>query len=117
MPRWGFLETAMLDAIGEKRIGPGISQRWLTTFDMGPEIKREIKQLARVRHLLAHGLCGVEGRVGLSGEPGVRCRRANGSVIEIALNELETFAQHLDLLRLSVDRHHRGLGRPIRSND
>lgn len=115
MLRWGLLETAMLSALGEERTSPGISRRWLSACDTGPEIRRQIAQLARVRHVLAHGLCGVEGRAGLNGEPGVRCRRANGSVIQIALNELETSAQHLDLLRLSVERHHRNLGHSSQS--
>ena len=74
MLRWGYLESAMLKAVGGSSRTP-IVQRWLTTVEPGAEIADEIKDAAAVRHLLAHGLCEIQARPQNGGEAEVPCCR------------------------------------------
>jgi hypothetical protein len=102
MLRWGLLETAMLERLGERRATPGLFARWRSACGPSAETVREIERLAAIRHLLAHGLCGVEGRAAGAGTASVLCRREDGSTSTISLVALRATAQDLDLLRLCV---------------
>ena len=105
---WGFLENAMLKALGEASSStaraPSIVQQWQATFDPGDEIVGEIKEVAAIRHLLAHGLCELEARPTRGGEAHVTCRGFDGALVSITLGKLRETAQRLDLLRLSIVR-------------
>jgi hypothetical protein len=100
---WGFLEAKMLETLDDEARGPSIFQRWLTTAQPS-ELVDQIKDVAAVRHLLAHGLCGLAARPKGGGEAHVLCRRLDGAVVPITIGELRETAQRLDLLRLSLDR-------------
>lgn len=102
MLRWGYLESAMLKAVGGSSRTP-IVQRWLAMAEPGAEIADEIKDAAAVRHLLAHGLCEVQAQPRHGGEAEVVCRDPDDVLVRITLGRLRDVAQTLDRLRLHID--------------
>lgn len=100
---WGYLESAMLEALDESSRGPSIFQRWLATAEPG-EIVDQIKDAAAVRHLLAHGLCEIQARPPHGGEAEVLCRGNDGTLVRVTFGELQDTAQRLDRLRLRIGR-------------
>ena len=105
---WGFLENAMLKALGEASSpstrAPSIVQQWQATFDPGSEIVGEIKEAAATRHILAHGLCGIHARPDHGGDAHVSCRGLDGAFISITLGKLRETSQRLERLRLDIVR-------------
>ena len=106
MLRWGYLESAMLKALGGSSRTP-IVQRWLATVEPGDGIVDEIKDAAAVRHLLAHGLCEVQAQPRHGGEAEVVCRDPEDALVRITLGRLREVAQSLDLLRLGIEAANR----------
>lgn len=103
MLRWGYLESAMLKALGGSS-RPPIVQRWLATAGLGAEVVDEVKDAAGIRHLLAHGLCEIQARPRHGGEAEVVCRDPDDNLVRIGLGRIREVAQSLDRLRLHVDR-------------
>lgn len=103
---WGFLESAMLGGLAGSSRTP-IVQRWLTTTEPSSEIVDEIKDAAAVRHLLAHGLCGVHAQPRHGGEAEVVCRDPDDMLTTITLGRLRQVAQSLDRIRLRIETRHR----------
>lgn len=106
MLRWGYLESAMLKALGGSSRAP-IVQRWLAMAEPGAKIADEINDTAAVRHLLAHGLCEIQARPRHGGEAEVVCRDPDDALVRITLGRLREVAQSLDVLRLSIEAANR----------
>lgn len=102
MLRWGFLESAMSQTLNGSPRTPSIFQRWLASADTDDETIAEIKDVAAIRHLLAHGLCEVHAQPGHDGDAEVLCRDPDGALVRIPLRQLHDAAQRLDLLRLKI---------------
>ncbi len=102
MLRWGYLESAMLRALGGSSRKP-IVQRWLAMAEPGTGIADQIQDAAAVRHLLAHGLCEIQAWPNSGGEAEVVCRDPDDLLVRITLGRLRDVAQSLDQLRLGID--------------
>ncbi|MBL8555830.1 MAG: hypothetical protein JNL41_16260 [Phenylobacterium sp.] len=106
MLRWGYLETAMLKALGDpsrKRI----VQRWQEMAKPDVEVVEAIDAATAVRHLLAHGLCEIQAQPGHGGEAEVVCRDPDDALAPITLGRLREVAQSLDRLRLAIEAANR----------
>lgn len=100
---WGYLEGAMVETLGDRPAAPALVWKWQTACKPSDETIGEIREMAAVRNLLAHGLCGVDARPRHGGEAEVVCRAGDGDLKRLTLGELRDTAQRLDLLRLSID--------------
>jgi len=106
MLRWGYLESAMLKALGGSSKTP-VVQRWLAMAEPGAGIVDEIKDAAAVRHLLAHGLCEIHAQPRHGGEAEVLCRDPDDALVRLTLGRLREVAQSLDRLRRHIDAANR----------
>lgn len=103
MLRWGFLESVMLDRLGNVGVelhatAPPIQQWRRACIGVGQPFALwlgEIEQAAAIRNLLAHGLCEARSLP----TPEVRCRQAGGESVTLSLQQLQDAAQTIDLLR------------------
>lgn len=106
MLRWGYLESAMLKALGGPSKAP-VVQRWLAKAEPGTGIADAIKDAAAVRHLLAHGLCEIQAQPRHGGDAEILCRDPDNVLVRITLGGLREVAQSLDRLRLDIEAANR----------
>jgi hypothetical protein len=102
MLTWGYLETAMIEALGRSARGPIVS-RWLEAAGPKWPMAEVVRDAAAVRNHLAHGLCAVEARPPPGTEARVMCRDPDGGLVSLPISRLREVTQRLDALRLQIE--------------
>ncbi len=103
MLTWGFLEAAMIQALGVPARAP-IVGRWLAAAGPGWPMGDSIKDAAAVRNLLAHGLCAIEAQPTAGEEARVFCRDPDNGSVSLPLSRLREVIRNLDAVRREIER-------------